>query len=145
MRIFTVLESPDGRPERVVVIQEGFSWGALLFTVMWALWHRMWVVAALLFAVTSFLTVAVALELLGPGLVSLLNFGISLVFACEARRLQEASLERAGFRHSGLIQASNAEAAELTYFSGRVPFAAEPASARRAAAHTDTLGIFGNV
>lgn len=145
MRIFTVLESPDSKPERVAFIQEGFSWGAFLFTVMWALWHRMWVMAALLFAVTSFLTVAVALELLGPGMASLLNFGISLVFACEARRLQEVSLERAGFRHSGLIQASNTEAAELTYFSGRVLSAAEPVSARRVAAHADTLGIFGKV
>ena len=45
----------------------------------------------------------------------------------------------------GVIQASNSEAAELAYFAGRAPFAAEPAPSRLHARHDDTLGIFGNV
>ena len=57
-----------------------------------------------------------------------------------------ASLERAGFRRAGLIQATNIEAAELAYFGGRAPVATpEPAHARLRAAPQDTLGIFGNV
>lgn len=145
MKIFTVLEPPDGKPERVAFIPEGFSWGAFLLSVLWALWRRMWVVAALLFVLTSLLTIATRFELLGLGLAALMNVGIALIFACEARNLEVASLERAGFRCSGLIQASNAEAAELIYFDGRMPFVAETAGARRAALHADMLGIFGNV
>ena len=64
MTIFTVLEPPDGNPERVAFVREGFSWSALLLTVLWAVWHRMWVVAALLFALTTALTVATNLEIL---------------------------------------------------------------------------------
>lgn len=145
MKIFIVLEPPDGKPERVAFIPEGFSWGALLLTVLWALWHRMWIVAALLFALTSLLTIATHLELLGPGLAALLNFGIGLMFACEARNLEVLSLERAGFRRGGLLQAGSLEAAELTYFAERAPFAADAPFARRSAIHADTLGIFGNV
>jgi hypothetical protein len=142
MRIYTVLEPPDGKPERVAFVPEGFSWGALVFGFVWALWHRMWVVALLLFALSAMLSIATNLELLGPGFAALLQFGIGLIFAFEARSLQAKSLERVGFRRAALIQASNGEAAELAYFSDRPPVAR--ALSIRAAAD-DTLGIFGNV
>lgn len=145
MKIFTVLEPPDGRSDRVAFVPEGFSWGAFAVTFLWAAWHRMWVVAALLFALSSALTIATKLHLLGSGLAALLQGGIALLFAFEARGLQVKSLERSGYRRSGLIQASNSEAAELVYFAGRAPFAAEPAPSRLRAANDDTLGIFGNV
>ena len=145
MKLFTVLEAPDGKAERVAFVPEGFSWGALLFNFLWALWQRMWIVAALLFALSSALTVATNLELVGSGLATLLNFGIALVFGFEARSLQVNSLEQAGFRRTGLIQASSSEAAELIYFAGRASSATRVAASRLRAAHDDTLGIFGNV
>lgn len=146
MRIYAVLEPPDGKPEKVAFVPEGFAWGAFFFTVLWALWQRMWVVGLLLFALSAALTVATNLELLGAGFSSLVQFAIALLFGFEARGLQVKSLERAGFRRAGLIQATNVEAAELAYFGGRAP-AATPATtpARLRAAPEDTLGIFGNV
>lgn len=145
MTIFTVLEPPDGKPERVVFVPEGFSWAALLFTVVWALWHRLWMVAALLFALTSVLTVATNLEVLGANFAALLHLGIAVIFAFEARNLEVKSLERAGFRRAGLIEAGSSEAAELAYFADRAAVSPQPATSRVRAAHDDTLGIFGNV
>lgn len=145
MKVFTVLESPDGKTERVAFVPEGFAWSALVLTFLWAMWHRMWVVAALLFALSSALTVATNLGVLGSGFAALLQFGIALVFAFEARALQVASLERAGYRRSGLIQAGSSEAAELAYFAGRAPSLPRPAASRLLAAQDDPLGIFGNV
>lgn len=145
MTIFTVLEPPDGKPERVAFVPEGFSLGALLFSLLWALWHRMWIIGALLFALTSGVTVAANLDVIGSGLAALLQFGIILIFAFEARSLEVRSLERAGYRRSGLIQASNCEAAELAYFAGRAPQAPEFPSVRLRAAPDDALGLFGNV
>ena len=142
MRIYTVLEPPDGKPERVAFVPEGFSWGAFVFGFLWALWHRMWVVALLLFALSAMLSIATNLEFLGPGFAALLQFGIGIIFAFEARSLQAKSLERVGFRRVALIQASNGEAAELVYFSGRAPVSRSFAIR---AAPDDTLGIFGNV
>lgn len=146
MRIYTVLEPPDGKPEKVVLIPEGFSWGAFFFTMLWAFWQRMWVVGLLLFVVSALLTVATNLHLLGGGLASVLQFAISLVFGFEARNLQLMSLERSGFHRAGLIQATSYDAAELAYFAGRAPAATSaPSPARLRAPPGDTLGIFGNV
>lgn len=145
MTIYTVLEPPDGKPDRVAFIPEGFAWGGFVFTFVWALWHRLWVVAALLFAVFAGLSIAVSLEVLGPGLGSLLQFGVSLLFGFEARQLQLASLERAGFRRAGLIHASRLEAAELAFFAGRAVPSPAPVPTRYRTGPEDTLGIFGNV
>ena len=145
MKTFVVLEPPDGTVEKVAFVKEGFSWRALVFTVLWALWHRMWMVAALMFAAFAVLTVAVDLGLLDPGFAAPLQMGVALIFGFEALGLQVKSLERIGFRRAGLIQASNREAAELTYFAGRTASTINAASSRFHAAHADTLGIFGNI
>ncbi|MFN4140638.1 DUF2628 domain-containing protein [Aestuariivirga sp.] len=145
MALFDVFEPPDGKLERVKFLPEGFSIGAFIFTVLWALWQRMWVVAALLFAGSAALTVPVSLGLLQPALGTLLQFTMALIFGFEARRLQALSLEKAGFRHSGLIEASRLEAAELAYFAKRVPSSPAAPEARFRGAPEDTLGIFGNV
>jgi hypothetical protein len=145
MTIYTVLEPPDGKPDRVAFVPEGFAWGGFVFTFMWALWHRLWFVAALIFALTAALSAAVNLELLSAGPASVFQFGIALLFGFEARQLQLRSLERAGFRRAGLIQASRVEAAELAYFTGRTPTATVPAPMRYRAVPEDTLGIFSNV
>lgn len=150
MALFTVLEPPDGKPDRVAFIPEGFAWTAFVFTFFWALWHRMWVAAALLFAVFSVLSLAVTFDVLGSGLCSLLQFGVSLVFGFEAWHLKESSRLRAGFRRAGLLQASCLESAELAYFAERAaappaPATPAPAPTRYRAAPEDTLGIFSNV
>jgi len=140
MTLFTVLEPPDGDPDKVAFLPEGFSWGALVFTFFWALFHRLWFVAALVFAGFTLLNVAVQLNLLGSAIASLLQIGVGVILGFEGRSLQVMALERAGYRRAGLIQATEHEAAELSYFAGRAP-----APARYRGAPPDTLGIFGNV
>lgn len=145
MALYTVLEPPDGKPDRVAFIPEGFAWGAYLFTFLWALWHRLWIVAALAFTVFVGLNIAIGLEILSPVVGSLAQFGLSLLFGLEARRLQESSFMRAGFRRAGLIEASRLEAAELAYFAQRAPAPPPPVQTRFRPATEDTLGIFSNV
>jgi hypothetical protein len=150
MAVFTFLEAPDGRPERVGVVPEGFSVRAAAFTVFWALWHRMWVVAAVLFAISVLF--GMAGSLFRPDAMFVLASGLatSLIFGFEARALQVESLRRAGYRVSGLVTADSLEAAELQYFANRpVQTAKEPAPAHHPAPLSridshDALGLFGS-
>ena len=145
MAVFTVLEPPRGEADRVVFVKEGFSGAAVLFTVVWALWHRMWIVAALLFAVLVALNLSVNLFGLDATPVGVIEAGLSLLFGFEARRLQVVSMERAGYRIAGLIAASSQDAAELDYFAGRKPASPPITYAAYHPRTDDTLGIFGNV
>ncbi len=144
MALFTVLEPPKGEIDKVTFVREGFAPLALVFTVLWALWHRMWVMAAILFAILVAISLSVTLLDLNPAVASLLELATGLIFGFEARRLRIMSLERSGYRQAGLIEASTREAAELGYFAARPrnAQAAAPAPKLRIDAE-DTLGLFG--
>lgn len=146
MAIFTALEPPDANPDRVVLVREGFAFAAFAFTVLWALWHRMWVVAALLFAAYAALGLAGQWFQWHWAIASAAEFGLALLFGLEASDLRIRALRRAGFQRAGLVQATNGEAAELDYFAGRrvIRPAAPVPDYRPHRAHEDTLGLFGS-
>lgn len=150
MALFTILEAPDGQPEKVAVIREGFSLPAAAFTIFWALWHRMWIVAVLLFLITVALELGAGALRLDPMLMSGAGLAVSLLFGFEARALQAVSLSRAGYRNVGMISAESRESAELQYFAqrytGQAPAPAAPQISTRPAPgqHHDALGLFGS-
>lgn len=142
MAIYTVLEHPAGDAEKVLLVKDGFVVGAFVFTVFWALWNRMWIVAAALFA---FL---VGLGFIGQmgvpsAVVGLLDLGFGLIFGFEARRLQVYSLEKAGYSTVGVVEASQLEAAEIAYFLARKGNATGIGMRKTSA--DDMLNLFGNV
>jgi hypothetical protein len=143
MALFTVFEHPSGDPNRTIFVKEGFSFAALIFTVLWALWHRMWVVAAILFVLLTVLNLSAGQWGLDPKLAGLLETAVGIIFGFEARRLWAMSLERAGYRNMGIVEGSNREAAELGYFNGRPRVENSIHSTPRHPLAHDTLGLFG--
>ncbi len=149
MALYTILESPDGRLEKTVMVREGFSLAAAVLMVFWALWNRMWVVAILLFVLSVALEVGAREFGLHPMLVSMAGLATALIFGFEARALQIMSLKRAGYRLAGVISAESAEAAELQYFAGRLQVSptemtTPPSPQPLRTQHHDTLGLFGS-
>ena len=142
MAVFAVFEHPDKSPDRTVFVREGFSAAALVFTVLWALWHRMWIVSAILIAAYG-LTNTLGMS---EPVVALLELAVSLVFGFEARNLWAQSLRRAGYREAALIMASNHEEAELKFaFASRARGNQSFPVSRLQMQAPDTLGLFGNV
>jgi hypothetical protein len=142
MAIYTVLDKPNRDPAKAIFVPEGFAFAAFVFTALWALWHRMWVVTAMLFAFWVAMSVAVSFGGLDPVLAAVIELGVALVFGFEARRLQVMSLLRSGYAETGTVSGSTLAAAELTYFAegvaerGRGPWS-HPRDTG------DHLGLFG--
>lgn len=146
MAVFAVFEHPDNSVDRTVFVKEGFSAAALIFTVLWALWHRMWIVSAILiaaFGVLYGLAPSIGVNEINIGLLDML---VSLLFGFEARNLWGRSLRRAGYTEAGLVTASSQEEAELKYAFQRLATSKQAIPAPRLRHETaDTLGLFGNV
>ena len=143
MALFNVFEHPTGDPSRAVFVKEGYAFAALIFTVLWALWHRLWVVAAILFVILTALNLAAGQWGLQPAVAGLLETAVGLIFGFEARRLWAMSLERSGYRNMGLVEGSNREAAELAYFQEKPRVKESIAATHRHPVAHDTLGLFG--
>ena len=60
MKTYCIFAKPDdSAATSAVFVPDGFSWAVFVFTGLWALWNRMWFVAAL---VIAYLLVAMLLH-----------------------------------------------------------------------------------
>ena len=149
MSSYTIFRRPGDEPEKSVFVKDGLSAPALLFTVLWALWHRMWVVAAIMLALMAALTLAVQSAGLNEAVAVAIDIALGFLIGLEAATLRSWSLQRAGFAEVGVIEASSQENAELKYFHAVAPpdtVADIRAPLRpQTASQSDPLGLFGNV
>ena len=119
MRLYSVhvepwSTAPDGAAE---FVKQGICWPALVFTLAWALWHRMWLVALWLVAITA--VVGVANELLGLHAVFMaaVQLAIGVAMALVGNDLRRLTLERAGYVERAVVAGDSLVAAEHRYFS----------------------------
>ncbi|MEO0619464.1 MAG: DUF2628 domain-containing protein [Pseudomonadota bacterium] len=101
----------------VQFLRDGFSPFALIFGVLWFLWHRMWWVAAGYVAVVLALGALAASGSVVPVGMMLLQSLLAVAVGLNATALRRWSVERAGFAEIAVVQADDPEAAELRFFS----------------------------
>lgn len=119
MAAFTVMTPPPSGDdltdaERVAFIKDGFSWPALFVPVLWAIYHRLWLVLVLLIAAI------VAIEALALGVDdragAVAAVAFSFLFALEANLLRRWTLRRRGWRMTGIVVGRNRDDNERRYF-----------------------------
>jgi hypothetical protein len=95
-------------------IRDGFSLLAFLVPPLWLLWHRLWIEAALAFAVL--LMAAVIGRATGVATAaSLISLLVSIFVGLEGNGLRIAALLRRGWRNWGVVDAGNLDDAETCY------------------------------
>ena len=99
------------------VIKEGFSWPAFLFSGLWALWCRLWLVA-----LGTFLVLGLVLSL--PWLIggteldqAILSFGSFVIFGMLANDIRRWYLGRADFVEVGIYIGHTSDEALFAYLS----------------------------
>lgn len=149
MAIYSVHNRDGASDEQAVFVAESFSAGALVFTVLWAAWHRMWLAASVLLAVTGGTALAGNYFGISESMTALVSFAVSLIFGFEARELYARSLVARGMAQVGLSHGRNLEEAELRYYhrarAGGAPSMMATPKLPQPIHAPDTLGIFGNV
>ena len=100
-----------------VFVREGFSWGAFVFSLAWALWHRLWVAALLIAGALAAL--ALAEEFLDVGLVltEAASLAVSLWIGFEANDWRREALRRRGYAEAGIVAATSLAEAEHRFFT----------------------------
>jgi hypothetical protein len=119
MHIYTIHEHgdtpPGERDPHAVFVREGFSLFALLFSILWFMFHRMWRETVLIaVAITLIFVIAIGGDLGTIG-GNALRMVFSLGVAVFAHDIWRAALARRGFREVGVASGSNVEEAALEY------------------------------
>lgn len=148
MAVYTVHRKPDAPSDNVTMVPEGFNFSAFLFTVLWALWNRLWVLACVIAVVLVAVATLPIYFGLSAALAAVMQLAASLLFGFEANDLSRFALARSGYERIAMVSGSSLAEAELRYFAERPKTSAPGGSTTESApsryAH-DTLGLFGNV
>jgi hypothetical protein len=125
MASYVVMEPPvkttggktgKGAGERAVLVRDGFRFLAFLLPALWLVFNRLWIETVVVIAMTMALSALGAVAGFGnatPALVLL----VSLYVGLEASALKLAALRRRGWREWGVVEADNADEAEIRYLA----------------------------
>ena len=130
MRLYT-LHVPAIEPERVlpdgdrfnrqisdmVPIKEGFCWPAFFFSMLWSLWHHLWLVSLGLAAAYVATGVLVFQSGSNEAVAIIITFGIALLLGFMGNDLRRSKLEWRGFAERAIVLARTAEAAVQRYLT----------------------------
>lgn len=118
-RLYTVhgRGGPWAAPADIVLVKEGFCWLAFVFTVLWSLWHRLWVFSLIVLATG----VGIGLLSEALGLDAWTDFALGLAWALlvgyEANDARRRALARRGFELIGLTSGAGLADAERRHFA----------------------------
>ena len=146
MAIYSVHSRPGAPAEDSIFVKEGFAWAAFFFTLLWALWHRMWIVAAVAFSATAAIVAAVSWLAQGDLPVNLASLAVSFILGFEGNDLRRWSLARRGYREIAMAAGRDLDEAELRFFSEQVSDRlsdTNPVPPKLRPGGHDPLGLFG--
>jgi hypothetical protein len=113
VRLYTV-HLPAGGPvpgEEPILVKEGFCWPALFFSFLWALWHRMWLVALLVALASIALEIVLSATGANGAARGAINLGFALFVGASANDWRRAWLARRGLRLSEIVAADDEDMA----------------------------------
>ena len=124
--------------EAATIVRDGFVWPAFLFTVLWFLWHRLWIAALIVAAALAVLVgTGVALNL-RPGYAALAALLFSVLLGMEGSTLRRWTYARRGRGTTDVVTAGSLAEAEAKFVarlaagvsaSAPVPLRRQPVSA----------------
>ncbi len=156
MAAYIVMEPPgvsrNDAAAGAVLVRDGFHVAAFLLPPLWLLWHRLWIEAALAFALGVGLTALVDFAGLGfPG--AALALLVPVFVGLEGASLRVNALRRRGWSEWGVVEGSDRAEAEIRYAAGvepgetaapEVPHSTAPVlTMGRPAPSGPALGLFG--
>lgn len=111
MRLYSVYLRDHGREPMgdLVLVKEGFSWPAFVFTFIWALWSRMWLPAIVLFSIIVLAGWGVRYLGFGEDVEGLLSLVIGLSLGLFGNDLKRWWLDHQGFQEVAIVSGKNAE------------------------------------
>jgi hypothetical protein len=127
MRVYTAhMRRPALDPEEDIrLVKEGFSWPAFFFSFVWALWRRLWLVAAGLFAVEMAVTGVISLLEGDLWTQTALSFGFAVLVGMFGNDLERWTLFRRGYLEVAVVTGSSIDAAERRFWEQRPHLAAD--------------------
>lgn len=126
--IYTVHVRGRGRADDdVVLVKDGFSWPAFFFSLLWALWHRLWFFALIVAAGSVAIGLASEVLNLDPFTDAAIGLAWSALLGFEANDARRRALARRDYDVEDIVLGLNLAQAEHRFFQKHHHLYATPA------------------
>jgi hypothetical protein len=126
--IYTAHVRGRGREdEDVVLVKDGFSWPAFFFSLIWALWHRLWFFALIIAAGTVAIGLVSEVLSLDPLTDAAIGLAWSVLIGFEANDARRRALARRDYDVEDIVLGLNHQQAEHRFFQKHHHLYATPA------------------
>ncbi len=113
-------------PDRdVVMVKEGFSWPAFLLSFVWALWHRLWLAAALFGLAHAAISLGIYLAHPDPVSQAVVSLGLAAIIGYLAADIRQHKLARQGFAFAGVVGGKDIDQAYRRFLDSEPALAAD--------------------
>jgi hypothetical protein len=113
--------------EDVVLVKDGFSWPAFFFTLVWALWHRLWLFALIVAASGVAIGLVSEMLTLDPLTDAAIGLAWSVLIGFEANDARRRALARRDYDVEDIVLGLNLAQAEHRFFQKHHHLYATPA------------------
>lgn len=115
MKIYTVYNYKNSKfsSEQSILINEGFSFNAFIFTGFWSLYHRLWLFTLLIILINIGIGLLISKNLIAINYSYLISFIINLIIGFYATDIHRYILIKKGYYLSDIIGARNLEEAQF--------------------------------
>lgn len=122
LKIYTVHNKPGSRVQEdmPLFIRDGFNIFAFVFTLFWALYHRLWKVAALVFAFNVGVGFMQEAGFISEASGVVLLLAAQIFMGLEGNDWRRAALQKRGYITEGIVTGDSLLRAEQRYFDQRV-------------------------
>ena len=105
--------APD---QDAVSVKEGFCWPAFFFSLLWALWYRLWLPVVAAAAVIAAVSLLAELTNIDPVAIAAIEVAAALLFGFLGNDWRRRNLTARGYVESGIVAGRDRVAAEHRYF-----------------------------
>ena len=102
--------------DRFVFVRDGFHFWAAVASVIWLLWHRLWLALIGWIVLVAAVDVGLVTLGVGRGSIFMVNALLALLLGFEAANLQRWTLSRRKWRQLDIVVADDEETAERRFF-----------------------------
>lgn len=106
--------------DSAVFIKQGFSFSAALFQFLWCAYHRLWLAALCLFALSMVLTSLQEGSLISENFNESFAIALFLFVGFEANEWRVAILKKRGYVLKEVILANSLEEAQKQFYTGQL-------------------------
>jgi len=101
--------------EKIVAIKEGFCWPAFLFSLLWAIFYRLWIFAIFLIVINLILFVLISQFGANDIAIFVSFLGIYILFGYLANDFRRSKLKKKGYLEQIVVVAPTKHAAIRRY------------------------------